>query len=499
MNAKTPVSHDAFSQVGRHLAPAVHYDVVVVGAGASGCDAATTAARAGQTVLLVDEHPLDPGLIGLDVPYLFGGRATNAVQNPGRLMEQVFAARPALEAAVEAGVEIELGVSCWGLYVNGVGIQTLATSVIGLADLEKAWMVSFGKLIVATGARDLVLGFPGWDQPGVVGAAALHALLNVYDAFSGKQIVVLGTGDLALDLAEKAQGAGLEVVALVEANASPKGDAARIAAITAKGAKLLTGHVPVNARGGVDGVEQVTLQAINGGAQVTLACDTIALAIGLVPQIELLDAAGARIVRDMSRGGFIPAVDAEGATSLPGVYAIGDVTGVDSDAETYPLSWLTAINAITSADTMVCQCEDVTRADLLDLRPPRYLGEPSPTMRAQSLTKLASDGPINQDQIKRLTRACMGPCQARRCREQTAMIMAVGTDTPLSSVPLAGYRAPVRPLPMKVIGEMNEAPDLTNNWDVWFGIPAQWIPYPAIGTPEEPDHAAYISAAKYMK
>ena len=499
MSAKTPVSHDAFSQVGRHPAPAVHYDLVVVGAGSAGCGAATEGARAGKSVLLVDEHPLDPGLIGLDVPYLFGGRATSAVQNPGRLMEQVFAARPALEAAVDAGVDIELGVACWGLYVNGAGLQTLAKSVIGLADLEKAWMVSFGELIVATGARDLVLGFPGWDQPGVVGAAALRSLLDVYDAFAGKRIVILGSGDLALDLAEMAQGRGLDVVALVEANTSPKGDPERIAAILAKGTQLLTSQVPVRADGGVDGVEHVTLQSTRDGAQTRLDCDTIALAIGLVPQIELLDAAGAKIIRDMTRGGFIPQTDDTGATSLPGVFAIGDAAGLDGDAETYPLSWLTAINAVTSADTMVCQCEDVTRADLLDLRPPRYLGEPSPAMRAQSLTRLASDGPINQDQIKRLTRACMGPCQARRCREQTAMIMAVGTDTPLSSVPLAGYRAPVRPLPMKVIGELNEAPELTSNWDVWFGIPAQWIPYPAIGTPEEPDHAAYISAAKYMK
>jgi hypothetical protein len=140
----------------------------------------------------------------------------------------------------------------------------------------------------------------------------------------------------------------------------------------------------------------------------------------------------------------------------------------------------------------------VTRADLLDLRPPRYLGEPSPQMRRQSLARLADDGPVNQDQIKRLTRACMGPCQARRCREQTAMAMALGTGSALETIPLAGYRAPVRPLPLKVIGETAEQSDLTNNWDVWFGIPEQWVPYDAIGTAEEPDHIAYIAATKYM-
>ena len=78
------------------------------------------------------------------------------------------------------------------------------------------------------------------------------------------------------------------------------------------------------------------------------------------------------------------------------------------------------------------------------------------------------------------------------------MAMAIGTGTALETIPLAGYRAPVRPLPLKVIGETAESPELTNNWDVWFGIPDQWIPYPAIGTDEEPDHWAYIAATKYL-
>jgi len=495
MSADGHLPNDRFSQVGRHLPPQTRYDLVVVGAGEAGVKAATEAATAGRSVLLVDEHPLDPGLIGLDVPYLFGGRATAAVQTPSRLMEQVFAARPALEAAVEAGVELELGVSCWGLYVNGPNLQTLASPVIGLADLDRAWMVGFDAAVIATGARDLVLGFPGWDQPGVVGARGFATLTDLYDAFAGRRVVVLGTGELALATAETARARGIEVVALVEALATAQGDPARLAAL---GAPVLLQTVPVKATGGIDGVEQLTLRSLADGSEQTLACDTVVMALGLVPQIELLDAAGAKIVRQADRGGFVPQVAADGQTSLTGVRALGEVTGVDGSDTAYGLGWMQALMAATPGDTMICQCEDVTRADLLDLRPPRYLGEPSTQMRRQSLARLAEDGPVNQDQIKRLTRACMGPCQARRCREQTAMAMAIGTDTELSAIPLAGYRAPVRPLPLKVIGETAESPDLTNNWDVWFGIPDQWIPYAAIGTDEEPDHWAYIAANKYL-
>ncbi len=495
MSADGNLPHDRFSQVGRHLPPERRYDLVVVGAGEAGVQAATEAAKAGRTVLLVDEHPLDPGLIGLDVPYLFGGRATAAVQTPSRLMEQVFAARPALEAAVEAGVELDLGVACWGLYVNGPNLQTLPGPVIGLADLDKAWMVGFGEAVIATGARDLVLGFPGWDQPGVVGARGFSSLLDLYDAFAGRKIVILGTGDLAIETAEKARARGLEIVALVEALDAAQGDPARLAAL---GAPVLLNVVPAKAQGGIDGVEHLTLRSLADGSEQTLACDTVVMALGLVPQIELLDAAGAKIVRRAQRGGFVPQVSDDGRTTLTGVKALGEVTGVEGSDTDYGLAWMQALMAATPGDTLICQCEDVTRADLLDLRPPRYLGEPSQAMRRQSLTRLAEDGPVNQDQIKRLTRACMGPCQARRCREQTAMAMAIGTDTALGDIPLAGYRAPVRPLPLKVIGETAESPDLTNNWDVWFGIPDQWIPYPAIGTDEEPEHWAYIAATKYL-
>ena len=329
----------------------------------------------------------------------------------------------------------------------------------------------------------------------MVGARGFAALTDLYDAFAGRRVVILGTGELALATAETARARGIEVVALVEALATAQGDPARLAAL---GAPVLLQTVPVKATGGIDGVEQLTLRSLADGSEQTLACDTVVMALGLVPQIELLDAAGAKIVRQADRGGFVPQVAADGQTSLTGVKALGEVTGVDGADTAYGLAWMQALMAATPGDTMICQCEDVTRADLLDLRPPRYLGEPSTQMRRQSLARLAEDGPVNQDQIKRLTRACMGPCQARRCREQTAMAMAIGTDTALGAIPLAGYRAPVRPLPLKVIGETAESPDLTNNWDVWFGIPDQWIPYAAIGTDEEPDHWAYIAANKYL-
>ena len=89
---------------------------------------------------------------------------------------------------------------------------------------------------------------------------------------------------------------------------------------------------------------------------------------------------------------------------------------------------------------------------------------------------MAADGPINQDQIKRLTRAGMGACQGRRCREQVQILLAMQGNQPTGSVPMPSYRAPLRPLPLNVLSAHDETTEMRDNWVVWFGIPSQWLP-----------------------
>jgi hypothetical protein len=211
----------------------------------------------------------------------------------------------------------------------------------------------------------------------------------------------------------------------------------------------------------------------------------------------------------------------DGATSLPEVYAAGDCAGLGGDAATggraaaaaalaslgkpvdgdeappvpgsavgfdaldYQVEWARAMLATGGPDVLACLCEDVTRGELLAVQPPRYLAWRSNAIARRDLSTLAEDGPLNQDQIKRLTRACMGACQARRCREQVALMMALGTGGEPFSVPLAGYRAPVRPLPLSVLAETAESAEMTEGWNVWFGIATQWIGYDDIGTERE--------------
>ena len=183
---------------GTRSPPEARYDLVVVGAGRSGIAAAIAAVTAGFSVLLVDENPVSGALMGNDVPLYFGGRMTAATQNSERMLEAIFMSAPALEQAMEAGVEVLLGTSAWGVYRNGPGVSSLPEQVVGLADNSRSWLVGFDRIVLATGARDLALAFPGWNQPGVMGAAALRMLLTRYDAFAGRRILVLGSHDLAL-------------------------------------------------------------------------------------------------------------------------------------------------------------------------------------------------------------------------------------------------------------------------------------------------------------
>jgi thioredoxin reductase len=443
---------------GKIVRPTAHFATIVVGAGPAGAAAALDAARGGGTVLLVDENPVATALMGSDVPLFYGGRATAAAATPARMIETLFATNPGLEAAFEAGVDVRLATMAWGLYANGPGLRTLPTPMLGLAAADHTYFVSFDAVILATGARDVVLGFPGWDQPGVMGAQAFHALLTRYQALASRRIVVVGSGALGLATALLAHANGIDVAAVVECGAAASGPVAMVAEVAAAGIELLTTTTVVRADGGIDGVERIIVTGSRG--ERTIAADTLVLAIAVDAATELLAAAGAMTVP---------------------VQIVGDAA-LDPPAASEIARWAHALAGPT--DTIVCQCEGVTRGDLFGVQPPAYLDRPA-ALAARSLATLAGDGPLDPDQFKRLTRAGMGVCQGRRCRSQIAALLTEAGGAPVAP---ATWRAPVRPVPLGVLADWDERAAMAAGWDVWFGIPTQWTPYAAIG--DEDEHLA---------
>ena len=130
--------------------------------------------------------------------------------------------------------------------------------------------------------------------------------------------------------------------------------------------------------------------------------------------------------------------------------------------------WLqSAVNA-GGGDIVVCRCEEVTCGDIIDTRPPRYLGWESEQMSRRNLSTLMKDGPVNPNYVKRLTRVGTGHCQGRLCREQVSMLLAGESGTDVAEIPFLSYRPPVRPLPLNVMWPDDETEQVRMDWPKWF-------------------------------
>ena len=524
---------DRRSITGKAPTPERHVPLVVVGAGVAGVAAALAAARAGVEVLLIDEHPIDNDMMAMDVPLCFGGRMHPSVRNRALMLERVVETNPELASVLDAGVDVQLGTYVWGAFVNGPTVQELPGPMLGLADDRRSWLVGYDRLIVAAGARDVLFGFPGWERAGTLGAGGALALLTRYRALAARRLVVIGSGALGLHVAALALEHGIEVAGVVEVGERVRGDGGAARALAERGVPFFTSHTIRAARGRTGEIESLVLVRVDdagtpvSGTEREIVCDAVCMAVGLTPSVELLHLVGARLRFASALGGWAPEVDASMRTSVPAVFAAGDCAGfhdgmlaapdiareqgrragraaaaslgasphapgdrivasgsdtgtahgLDAGVHGYWQRWLASLIAAGGWEVNVCQCEDVTRRELVETKPPRYLKWDSAAMSARNVTTLLRDGPLNQDQIKRLTRAGMGPCQSRRCREQVGLLLAQAAGTTIDRIPLPTFRPPVRPLPLNVLWPADEPAAMREDWVSWFGIPTQFSPH----------------------
>ena len=526
-----PMEYDPASVAGKQPPIADETDLLVIGAGPAGLAAALAASNRGVRVTLIDENPVPFETMGEEIPLHFGSRMGTVVANRNAMLEALLESAPELADALEAGVDVRLGTVAWGLFPQRPTAAWIDGCVAGLADEDRAYLLRFKQVIVASGSRDMGLAFPGWERPGVMGASAAYRLAMTYDALSTRVAVVMGSSTAALQIANELSDKGVRIAAVIEQGETVTGDAALLAHLVAGGTQVLTRHVIERAEGatGSGEVEAVTVVAVDANGRhwkdelKRLACDTVLLGIATVSAIELLEAAGCDTAFIPERGGHVARIDEAQRTSLPFILAAGDCTGtwaaksvapsiarregriaaaaalsalgvndhevayeapvVPDTAYTDPAdercAWVRASVIEAVGEPYVCQCEEVTAAEILLVRPPRYIGWDSKKddEHPHTLAQLAGDGPPNPDIVKRLTRACMGPCQGRRCREQVAALMSIGSGTELAAIPLATFRSPVRPLPLRQLAVLEEVPELGKHWDSWFGMASQWVPF----------------------
>jgi D-hydroxyproline dehydrogenase subunit alpha len=473
--------------------------VIVVGGGRAGCAAALDAARLGLKVTLVDEHPQPLAAMSLDAPYFYGARLAPALSDASATAERVLGANEALMECLEAGVDVLTGTCAWGVYVPGENNVQQREMQLGLAHETRSWMVAFDFLVLAPGARDLVISFPGWQLAGVLGACAAASLLTSYQALGGRRMLILGSGNLALGLAMRALESGVEVAGLVEPTGDLQGDellAGKLRDVGALGDQEVTGA-------------QVTAVSQPDGEGQLVACDTICMAFGAVPNIELGAVAGCKMEYVASLGGWVPELGPDMQTSLPCIFVVGDGAGltesmisapdeameqgraaaraiarlataqtapaetldpaarlVASRAKFPPEGWLAALIEAGGLDVQLCQCEEVTRREFLEVRPPRYLGNKGWVPKEPNAVG-APQGALSQDFLKRMTRVGMGHCQGKRCREHSALLLAHAKGVELSSVLPGSFRPPVRPLPVSVLFAHDEPPETFGQWPAW--------------------------------
>lgn len=379
------------------------FDAIVVGAGPAGIAAACCAAEAGRRVVLLDDNPA-PG---------------------GQLWRGADRERPAGEAGGwlvrlrAAKVEVQCGASAIGAGREG-----------GLIVEQRGEIEAFSApvIVLATGARELFLPFPGWREPGVLGAGGLQALVKSGLSVAGQTVVVAGSGPLLLAVAAylKSRGAHVPFVAEQADQASVlkfgfglvtrPGKLVEALALRwrLRGVPYLHGCAPswVSAHEG-------RLRVSFRGLVLDRSCDYLACGFGLVPNTELAELLGCEMARHVVR------VDEFQRTSRPGIYSAGETGGIGGlDAalaegriagyaaagrEDLARRWFPArsrarkfaaalerafalrpeLKSIGTEHTLVCRCEDVTLGRAMECR--------------------------SWKSAKLLTRCGMGPCQGRVC------------------------------------------------------------------------------------
>ena len=212
------------------------------------------------------------------------------------MMERVVEANPALAEAYEAGVDVQLGTYVWGAFVNGPTVRELPGPLLGLADDRRSWLVGYDRLVVAAGARDVALGFPGWERAGAMGANGAcvpsHPLscASPPSAWSSSASGSLGLGTAALALQQRRRDRRRVEVGRHGPRRSRTGaPPSPLAACRSTRPTRFARRAARSARSNRWWSSRWTASSSRWrAASARSACDTICLALGLAPNVELL-------------------------------------------------------------------------------------------------------------------------------------------------------------------------------------------------------------------
>ncbi|MEW6552958.1 MAG: FAD-dependent oxidoreductase [Actinomycetota bacterium] len=288
-------------------------DLVVVGAGPAGLCASLEAVRAGVHTVLLDENSRAGGQLFKQVHRFFGSRHHGAGKRGFVIADQLAG------ECRQAGVEVRLSSTVLGFFQGG---ELMVDAPGGV------YLVRPRAVVIATGASERCVAFPGWTLPGVMGAGAAQTLVNVYGVLPGRRVLMAGSGNVGLIVSYQLLQAGAEVVGIIDIADRVGGYEVHLERVAREGVPVYLNH-RILAAEGTGSVESVLVGDAGGGKAYRFEVDCLCLALGLSPLVELAAMRGCRMVYREELGGFLPWHDAWMRTDRPGVFVAGDAAGIE--------------------------------------------------------------------------------------------------------------------------------------------------------------------------
>lgn len=311
-----------------HSVKELHADVLVVGAGPAGVSAAIEAAEQGARVVLVDENPRLGGQLIKQTHKFFGSREERAGTRGIAIATELEEAASRL--VQEEQMTTLLNTSVIGYYGGNDSHELAAVDKMA----RVLYLLRARTVILACGAQENMLAFPGNDLPGVYGAGGVQTLMNVYGIRPGRRVLMVGAGNVGLIVSYQLLQAGVVVDRVVEALPRIGGYHVHAAKLRRHGVPIYTSHSikEVYGRDRVEGAIVVRLdnhwQPVEGSEE-DVPCDTVCLAVGLTPSTQLLFQAGVKRAHIPEAGGHVALHNSVMETSVPGIYVAGDVSGIE--------------------------------------------------------------------------------------------------------------------------------------------------------------------------
>lgn len=447
----------------------MHSEVIVVGAGPAGLSAALEAANSGCEVLIIDNGnrlggqywrhmPKERDLLNYSLHYDFGKAVTlrDAVLKHER-------------------ISVKMQAQIWSATATDVGVVLRA--LVPRHPGEKPSDVAFEteRLILATGAYDRALPFPGWDIPGVMTPGSAQSLLKGHGVIAGKKMVIAGTGPFLLPVSSSLAEQGVEIVGLFEAH-SPLRWLRRIPVLLSNLDKLSEGfhyarilrrhavrmkfgYAVIEAHAGQAGtLEAVTVARIRrdftvvSGSEKRIECDTVAVGWGFTPDTSLAGALGLPQKVDVDGAVVVSVDEKQVALAQPkvSIFAAGEITGIGGanlslqEGAIAGLACALSLNKITDVEYQVgtkslyssrSHAEKFANAlkkiySVPDgwrmwLAPSTLICRCEEVSRGQVDSAVKELGARNSRDVKLFSRVGMGMCQGRVCGRNIADYLRV--------------------------------------------------------------------------